>query len=205
MSEKKKKYYTIKISRTELCLWIIGGIFALFWMFVLGVLVGQEMIYLPKVPQIRLSFFKKHSLKMLSHKSESEAIPAKTIQLSKKSSLHKSESVIQLKSTPKSKSVTSPLTSPQKKISSGKKMTAAKFKEKQYTIQIGSFKKKDNATSLQNKLKGQGYRVFIKKAKINAQTYYRVYVGPYPLKEALNFYADLSSQNYRPAKPTPVP
>lgn len=188
MSGKKKKYYTIKISRTELCFWIVGGIFALFWMFVLGVLVGQEVIYLPEVPQVHL--FKKSPLKMLSPKSKARNTPA-------------SKFVTKPKPAPKSRSVTSPLTSLEKKTSSGKKLAVVKTKERQYAIQIGAFTKKDNATSLQNKLKKQGYKVFIRSTKVNARTYYRVYVGPYPLKEALNYYADLSP--YHPAKPTPLP
>ncbi|MDL1969560.1 MAG: SPOR domain-containing protein [Candidatus Desulfofervidaceae bacterium] len=199
MSGKQKKYYTIKISRTELCFWIIGGIFALFWMFILGILVGQEVIYLPKVSQVHLSFLERYSSGMPSSKANPQAGTKATPLLKSKLPSY------QAKPKAKPESTQFSFVRSEKKAGGSRKVTSTKIKERQYTIQIGSFTKKENATSLQNKLKKQGYKVFIKSAKINTRTYYRVYVGPYPLKKALNYYADLSNQYYHPAKPTPVP
>ena len=53
---EKKKFYTIKLTRKGLFFVSIGAFFALLWMFVLGVFVGQELIYLPSLPKIRIPF-----------------------------------------------------------------------------------------------------------------------------------------------------
>lgn len=41
----EKKVYTIKFTSIGLILTIIGGIFSLFWMFILGILVGRTVFY----------------------------------------------------------------------------------------------------------------------------------------------------------------
>ncbi|MCW3132844.1 MAG: SPOR domain-containing protein [Methanophagales archaeon] len=143
---EKKKFYTIKLTKKGLFFVSVGAFFALLWMFVLGIFVGQELIYLPSLPRIQVPIFSK-----------------------------------------------SPKTVP------------GQEKPKQYSVQVGAFKNIKNALKFQNELSHKGYKTFIKDIKNNSHIYYRVYVGPYPLEKALGVYDTLSTQNYSPAKPSPLP
>jgi len=158
---EKKNFYTIKLTRKGLFFASIGAFFALLCMFVLGIFVGQELIYLPSLPKIRLPF-------LFTPKNSKNAI-----ELPKQ---HPSASSLQTKSD-----------------------------EKQYSVQVGAFKNIKNALKFQNELKYKGYKTFIKNIRNNSHVYYRVYVGPYPLEKALGVYDTLSTQNYSPAKPSPLP
>jgi DedD protein len=59
---------------------------------------------------------------------------------------------------------------------------APQFQESAWVIQIGSFSNKDNATQLVSDLRTKGFRAYSREAG----KYLRVYVGPYPDKEAAN-------------------
>lgn len=55
---------------------------------------------------------------------------------------------------------------------------------KRYTIQLGSFQQKEKAYALQNKLKKQGYLVYVTPKKIeNRGTWYRVRMGNFETPE----------------------
>jgi len=149
---EKKKVYIIKLSRTGIFWGIIFVIFSLLWMFILGIFVGQELIYFPP----------------LFHIKSSESFPPSPKQIVKE-------------------------------------IKAKKISQQTYGIQVGSFRKKENALTFEEKLKKQGYKTFLKTVKINNVTYYRVYVGPYSLKQILSIHTNLISQKYSPTKPIPLP
>lgn len=54
-----------------------------------------------------------------------------------------------------------------------------------WSIQIGSFKNRDNAVKLRASLRDQNYRTYILHAKTNKEEVYRVFVGPMVSKGAL--------------------
>ena len=134
----------------------IGALCALLWMFVLGIFVGQELIYLPSLPKIRLPF-------LFTPKNSKNAIDLP------------------------------------------KQHPSASSLQKKYSVQVGAFKNIKNALKFQNELKHKGYKTFIKNITNNSHVFYRVYVGPYDLDQALSVYDVLSTQNYSPAKPSPLP
>jgi DedD protein len=49
-----------------------------------------------------------------------------------------------------------------------------------WVVQVGSFRKRDNAIALRDKLRAQGYRTFTEQAGSAARPVYRVKVGPIP-------------------------
>lgn len=153
---EKKKFYTIKLTKKALFFVSIGAFFALLWMFVLGIFVGQELIYLPSLPKIHIPFL------FTPQDSKNE-------------------------------------------IELPKQQAAASSLQKKYSVQVGAFKNMKNALNFQNELKHKGYKTFIKNIKNNSHVFYRVYVGPYDLDQALRVYDVLSSKNYSPAKPRPLP
>jgi len=55
--------------------------------------------------------------------------------------------------------------------------------QQNYVIQVGSYSQQNNALALKMRLKKLGYPVKISVKIINAQQYYRVWVGPYPDKK----------------------
>ena len=54
-----------------------------------------------------------------------------------------------------------------------------------WSLQLGSFQKEDNATRLRAQLRGQSYRSYILHANTNDGETYRVFVGPSSSKETL--------------------
>jgi len=82
------------------------------------------------------------------------------------------EAVVQKEPAPEKK--------PASKKDTASNKSAPQFDEQAWVIQIGSFSNKDNATKLVSELRTQGYRAY---ERISGE-YSRVYVGPYPDKEA---------------------
>jgi|TARA_B110000977_G_scaffold145460_1_gene184555 DedD protein len=54
-----------------------------------------------------------------------------------------------------------------------------------WSLQLGSFQKEDNATRLRAQLRGENYRSYILHANTNDGEIYRVFVGPSSSKETL--------------------
>jgi len=47
-----------------------------------------------------------------------------------------------------------------------------------WVLQAGSFEARDKAERLMQKLRGSGFKAFVKSAVVDGSTFYRVYVGP---------------------------
>ncbi len=190
MARKKteEKYY--KLSRKEIIGWIIGICFALVWMFGLGVWVGQEVIYLPDLPKIKIPFG-------ASSSKTSSQVGKKAKAVTPKRPKKGNKKVKSITHSPKSSLEVKPKTS--LKTASPKPSS-----QPQYSIRVGAFKNKQNALRMQEKLKSQGYKSYITSAKIKNEIFYRVFVGPYSLKKALSYYNQLATQNYQPTRPMPL-
>lgn len=158
--------YTIKFTSIGLILTIIGGIFSLLWMFILGILVGRTVFY-PKPAKIASPPITIHP------KAEKET----------KTTIKKAKP---------------------KKLEPGKKIANKNNKNnKNYVLQLGSFKNHINAEALHKELKEKGYQNYIKESNLPQEgLIYRVYVGPYTLKQALNVYAELAP--YHPCLPLAI-
>jgi cell division septation protein DedD len=199
--EEKKKFYTIELTRKGLCFIGIGAFFALLWMFVFGVFVGQEVIYLP---------FSKNISKELNAtapltSSPQTASPSLSSEVSSSITPTEKEETVsyettKLDSLPKEKETPLP-----KEIAKSIPSEVATKGNNQYSVQVGAFKDRKNAITFQNKLKQKGYKSYIEDIKTTSKGYYRVYVGPYPLAEALNIYVDLTAKKYSPLRPRPLP
>lgn len=75
---------------------------------------------------------------------------------------------------------------------------------KNYVLQLGSFKDRINAEVLHKKLTEKGYPNYIKAVHLpKGGMIYRVYVGPYTLSQALDVYAELAP--YHPSLPLAMP
>lgn len=78
-------------------------------------------------------------------------------------------------STPKSKEKQPKISS---KIASDKKLNERLMKEIAWAVQLGSFKDKNNAKNLADKLRAAGYKAFTREVKSQKGTQTRVYIGP---------------------------
>ncbi len=190
MAKKDKKYYTLKISKMGLCFWIVGAIFVLVWMFGLGVFVGQEVIYIPNLPQIKLPSF---PLNPRVQKPSPTSIKPKVEEIK----LDKKAENKEIKPQEK--------TSSKERVKLKREVEGHSLKKEapQYIFRVGTFKNKRNAQVLRKRLQNQGYKSYIKPIKYRNTTYYRVYVGPYELNDALSYFLEL--KRFNPTKPTPVP
>jgi len=66
--------------------------------------------------------------------------------------------------------------------------------EEYYTVQVGSYRNKDNADSYAGQLRQKGYTVQVVEALVKGNTYFRVWVGKYPtIEEAKAFSLTLES------------
>ena len=72
----------------------------------------------------------------------------------------------------------------------------SELKEKFFTLQVGSFEKKEHAENLFQKLRKKGYPVFLKRVDLKEKgIWYRVKVGEYPTKvEAEKFKEKLEKE-----------
>ena len=190
MTHKKREEKYYQFSRKEITFWIIGICFALVWMFGLGVWVGQEVIYLPDLPKIPLV-------------SQAPRQVGKEVKVENKKELKLKEDKKTEKTTPSQKPPLKAKLKPSPKSASSKP-SSKPSSQPQYSIRVGAFKNKQNALRMQNKLKRQGYKSYITSTKVKDETYYRVFVGPYSLKEALSYYNQLATQNYQPTRPMPL-
>ncbi len=59
-----------------------------------------------------------------------------------------------------------------------------KSKRQRYVIQMGIFGEQSNASKLRGRLEKRGYRVIVEKEFSGSDSVYRVYVGPYPHRQA---------------------
>jgi cell division septation protein DedD len=63
--------------------------------------------------------------------------------------------------------------------SGGAHDTAAVSAAGSYSVQVGSFGRRENAETLASELGGKGYRAFVREASVEGKTVYRVRVGPF--------------------------
>jgi len=68
--------------------------------------------------------------------------------------------------------------------------------EGEYTLQVGAFPSIDEAGGRLKKLEAMGVKPFVRPAKINGKSWYRVYIGGYPtMEEAERFGKDYVSKH----------
>lgn len=68
-----------------------------------------------------------------------------------------------------------------------------------YTVQLGSFKKRSNASKLYRKFKKRGYSAYIIESKENGKKLYKVRIGKFKSSsKAKAFVAKLKREGYRP-------
>ena len=63
--------------------------------------------------------------------------------------------------------------------SGGAHDTAVESAAGRYSVQVGSFGRRENAETLAAELGGKGYRAFVREASVEGKTVYRVRVGPF--------------------------
>lgn len=78
-------------------------------------------------------------------------------------------------STPQSKEKQPKISS---KLAADKKLNERLVKEIAWAVQLGSFKDKNNAKNLADKLRAAGYKAFTREVKSQKGTQIRVYIGP---------------------------
>lgn len=82
-------------------------------------------------------------------------------------------------------SVSQPQSIEQKVARSTVPQKPSKFEKPLYILQLGSFKHKENVTTLRNKLKQAGYETYTKPVKTKSGVLSKVYIGPEVNKETL--------------------
>jgi len=185
-----------KQTRKGLMLWIVLTVFVCAWMFVLGILVGREMVPVRfdiEKLQKELAALKEAMIKkeLDQYKIDSDSGDNKTQMrfyetLKKTGSEEKLKDVTinrQKKSLPE-KAVSSEETeAPAKKTASVQKEKTSDFKkssqqDNKFTIQVASIRDSKVADSLVNRLKKRGYPAYRSIGKIPGKgIWYRVRVG----------------------------
>jgi tetratricopeptide (TPR) repeat protein len=70
--------------------------------------------------------------------------------------------------------------------------------EEYYTVQVGSYRNKNNADNYAGEMRAKGYEVDVVEALVKGNTYFRVWVGKFPsLQEAKTFSQELVSQGIK--------
>jgi len=187
----KTKKYEITLDKKQAFFTIIGLVTSFLLTFALGVVIGTKSTYIKSLvqnekvasspqAQLPLESFKTTQTKEKGKGEEEKNITQFTFYdtLPKHSDTPLTEKTEMIKAKDK------------KKVSVAKK-SAIKAKtldqdmlRTRFTIQLGSFKEKEKAYALQNKIKKQGYLVRITPKKIEDKgTYYRVRMGNFNTPE----------------------
>lgn len=175
----KTKKHGIQLTRTQVFFTSIALTASLLVIFTLGVLIGSRFPYLKspvqnasvKPPTLDHRLFE--SLKT-GQSSEEKNITQFTFYdtLPKRFDLPLIDKTAKVKAKNKQR-----IPATKKGRKKGKPFDQDLTRER-YTIQLGSFKQKEKAYALQNKLKKQGYLAYVTPKKINGKgTWYRVRMG----------------------------
>jgi len=186
MSEKKFK---IEISKLMLVFFILFGLCIMIWVFIIGIWVGTKI--------------SEKSEKIIFH--EYELTPMEPAYPQKKSL----SSFEQIKRKPeenfKKKKKEEKLKYQRKEVAK----IAEKIKKSKeivppvsfYSIQIGSFSKKEFAKKLKELANNKGYECFIKEAEIKDKKVYRVYIGKYSNRTEAQKHLKEVSKIFKVSKP----
>lgn len=205
-TSSKKKKSSPKQTRKGLALWMGLTLFACAWMFVLGILVGREMVPVGfdiEKLQNELAALKEAVIKkeLDQYKIDSDSGDNKTemrfYETLKKTGSEdrlKNETIKHEKKSLPKKSVSSKKkTAPTKKIVSAQKEKTSGLKKsskdsRDFTIQVASLKDPKIADRLVNKLKKGGYTAYRSIGKIPGKgIWYRVRVGYFKSRTEADF------------------
>ena len=185
----KTKKYEITLDRKQAFFTIIGLVTSFFLTFALGVVIGTKSTYIKtlvqneKVEPFPQEFPPLESFKTTQTKGEGEEeknITQFTFYdtLPKRTEAPLTEKTKEIKAKDKKK------VSIAKKSAKKTKTLDQDMLRTRFTIQLGSFKEKEKAYALQNKLKKQGYLIRVTPKKIEDKgTYYRVRMGSFNTPE----------------------
>jgi len=185
----KTKKYEITLDRKQVFFTIIGLATSFLLTFALGVVIGTKSTYIKTLVQNeKVEPSPKEQLPLESFKTtqtKGEGEEEKNITqftfydtLPKRSDTPLTEKAETVKTKAKKKA------SVAKKSAKKAKTLDQDMLRTRFTIQLGSFKKKEKAYALQNKLKKQGYLVRVTPKKIEDKgTYYRVRMGNFNAPE----------------------
>lgn len=187
----KTNKYEIKLNSTQILFTTIALIVSFLLTFSLGVLIGMRFPYsksskdLTSLAQNASAKPSPPDLKRLESFQRSHTEGDKTIhQFTFYDTLPKNSELPLAQETKKTSAKNKKKTSVIKKDGKKVKPFDQDMVRKKYTIQLGSFKQKEKAYALQNKLKKQGYLVYVTPKKIeNRGTWYRVRMGNFNTPE----------------------
>jgi cell division protein FtsN len=186
----KTNKYEIKLNKKQILFTAIALIASLLLTFSFGVLTGRRLFQSKKSTDLIASIRNKpvtpasSDYKSLESFQTSRTEGEKTIHqftfydtLPKKSELPLTQEMEKTSTKKKKRTLI-------KKGSKKVKPFDQDMIRKRYTIQLGSFKQQEKAYALQNKLKKQGYLVYVTPKKINGKvTWYRVRMGNFNTPE----------------------
>jgi cell division protein FtsN len=210
---KGSKIYRIEFTRLSLILWVVGFLFALFWIFVFGILVGrgflpemltdvsdirsqlsaiQDMISRERSDETGLSNESETDLEMGFYKSlsgkkddEIEAwAPKKRVAIPKREA-PETRTQPQSSGLEENTAQTRITVLPRKTPDS----KLPKIAEAQYTVQLASLGEEGKAHEMVEDLEKSGFPAFIQKREVKGRTYYRVNCGVFTRKGAAEDYA----------------
>ena len=187
----KTKKYEITLDKKQAFFTIIGLVTSFLLTFALGVVIGTKSTYIKTLvqnekvepspqAQLPLESFKTTQAKGGGEEEKEKNITQFTFYdtLPKRSDTPLNEKAETVKTKAKKKA------SVAKKSAKKAKTPDQDMLRTRFTIQLGSFKEKEKAYALQNKLKKQGYIVRVTPKKIeNKGTYYRVRMGNFNAPE----------------------
>ena len=183
----KTRKYEITLDRKQAFFTIIGLVTSFFLTFALGVVIGtkstsiKNLIQNEKVEPFPQELPPLESLKPIQTKGEEEK---NITQFTFYDTLPKRTEVPLTKKTKEVKAKDKKKVSIAKKSAKKPKTLDRDMLRTRFTIQLGSFKEKEKAYALQNKLKKQGYLIRVTPKKIEDKgTYYRVRMGNFNTPE----------------------
>ncbi len=185
----KTKKYEITLDRKQAFFTIIGLVTSFFLTFALGVVIGTKSNYIKtlvqneKVEPFPQELPPLESFKTTQTKGEEEKEKNIT-QFTFYDTLPKRTDVPLTEKTKEVKAKDKKKVSVAKKSAKKTKTLDRDMLRTRFTIQLGSFKEKEKAYALQNKLKKQGYLIRVTPKKIEDKgTYYRVRMGNFNTPE----------------------
>jgi hypothetical protein len=211
---KGSKTYRIEFTRLSLILWGFGFLFALFWIFVFGILVGRG--FLPKIitdvsdirsqlSVIQDMMSRKGSDDLgLSNESETDLEMGFYKNLSGK----KEDEIeawapkkrVAIPKTKASETRTQPQTASPEENMAQTRVTVLpratpdsklpKIAEAQYTVQLASLGEEAKAHEMVEDLEKSGFPAYIHEREVKGRTYYRVNCGIFTRKGAAENYAE---------------
>jgi len=185
----KTRKYEITLDRKQAFFTIIGLVTSFFLTFALGVVIGTKSNYIKtlvqneKVEPFPQELPPLESFKTTQTKGEEEKEKNIT-QFTFYDTLPKRTDVPLTEKTKEVKAKDKKKVSVAKKSAKKTKTLDRDMLRTRFTIQLGSFKEKEKAYALQNKLKKQGYLIRVTPKKIEDKgTYYRVRMGNFNTPE----------------------